>query len=519
MTPRPLVLMVLDGFGLGEDTPDNAIRRAPARTFEALWAKWPHTTLTAHGEAVGLIPGQMGDSNVGHLTLGAGRVVYQNLARIHHAVVDGRFADNPVLADLLADTVRRQGRLHLYGLLSEGGVHSHRLHVEALLNAARAAGVQDVVLHLNLDGRDVPPRSALAEVAWLADRMHLGPEGTRVGTVMGRYYGMDRDQRWDRTERAYRALVEGEGPTARSVPEVVSAAYAAGVTDEFVEPTVLVDESGEPVGRVRAEDAVLFFNFRADRMRQMAAALTDPHFEAFDRPFPAVARAASMTPYDEARPLPHLFAPEAVPDNLAEWLERQGLSQLHVAETEKYAHVTFFFNGGVESALDNEDRVLVPSPKVATYDTVPEMSAPAITKIVVDAIEQDRYDFILVNYANCDMVGHTGDLESTRAAVRAVDDGIRQIAERVVHEGGLLVITADHGNAEHMRDQRGGPDTNHTDAPVPLLLVGAHGPLRLKPGGLADVAPTLLAVAGLPIPPAMQGEVLVQRDAASAATD
>ncbi len=516
MTPRPLVLMVLDGFGLRGDAPDNAIRRAPARAFDALWAKWPHTTLKAHGEAVGLIPGQMGDSNVGHLTLGAGRVVYQNLARIHRAVDDGTLATSPVLADLLADTVRRGARLHLYGLLSEGGVHSHRRHVEALLTAIRAAGVGDLVLHLNLDGRDVPPRSAAGEVAWLADRLHLGPDATRVGTVMGRYYGMDRDQRWERTERAYRALVEGAGATARSVPEAVSAAYAAGVTDEFVEPTVLVDGAGAPVGLVRAEDAVLFFNFRADRMRQLAAALTDPQFEAFSRPFPQVARAASMTQYDEARPLPHLFPPEAVPDNLAQWLDRQGLSQLHVAETEKYAHVTFFFNGGVEEPLAGEDRVLVPSPKVATYDTVPEMSAPAITKVVADAIGQDRYDFILVNYANCDMVGHTGDLESTRAAVRAVDDGIRQIAERVVHEGGLLVITADHGNAEHMRDSRGGPDTNHTDARVPLVLVGAPPSLRLKPGGLADVAPTLLAVARLPIPPAMTGEVLVERDLAAA---
>jgi len=508
MMPRPVVLMVLDGFGLGEDAPDNAIRRAPARAFFSLWDRWPHTTLLAHGEAVGLTAGQMGDSNVGHLTLGAGRVVYQNLARIERAIASGELAANPVLTTLLQDTATRGGRLHLFGLLSHGGVHSHRDHVVALLSAARAAGVDDVVLHLNLDGRDVPPQSALTEVAWLADHLDAAPAGTRVGTVMGRYYGMDRDHRWDRTERAYRAMVAGEGPRGKSVPEVIAAAYAAGITDEFVPPTVLEDAAGAPTGLVRAEDAVLFFNFRADRMRQMAACLTDPAFDAFDRLFPAVREAVSMTLYDEAHPLPHLFAPPEVPDNLASWLDQLGWSQLHVAETEKYAHVTFFFNGGVEAQLPGEERVLVPSPAVATYELAPEMSAAPITQVVLDAVDHDRYDFILVNYANCDMVGHTGDLEATRAAVRAVDEGIRVVAEHVLRAGGLLVITADHGNAEHMRRPDGGPDTNHTSAPVPLVLVGASG-VALKSGGLADVAPTLLQLLGLPIPEAMTGQVLL----------
>jgi 2,3-bisphosphoglycerate-independent phosphoglycerate mutase len=504
--PRPVVLVVLDGWGLRQDAPDNAITRAPARHMEALWQQYPHTQLQAHGEAVGLIPDQMGDSNVGHLTLGAGRVVYQNLARIHRAVQDGSLLNNPVLTQALDHA--RGHRLHLFGLLSDGGVHSHQDHLTALLKAAQAAGLTDVFLHVCLDGRDVPPESAFTYLERLAGDLAEVGVG-QVATIMGRYYGMDRDKRWDRTEKAYRAMVEGVGPTARSAPEAVSHSYEHQIHDEFVVPTVLVRDDGTPVATIRTEDTVLLFNFRADRMRQMARALWDPDFDQFARPFPRPAFVAGMTLYDENLPLPHLFDPQAVPNNLAAWLALQGLTQLHVAETEKYAHVTFFFNGGVEEPVQGEDRKLVPSPKVATYDETPEMSAEAITDTVLEAIQQDAYDFILLNYANSDMVGHTGIQAAAEAAVRAADAGVGRIADAVRHAHGLLVVTADHGNAEHMEDEHGGPDTNHTSAPVPLIIAGA-GELKLRPGGLKDVAPTILSLMGLPIPAEMTGDVLIE---------
>jgi 2,3-bisphosphoglycerate-independent phosphoglycerate mutase len=507
--PRPTVLMVLDGWGQREDAPDNAITRAPASHFQALWDRYPHTTLDAHGEAVGLVAGQMGDSNVGHLNLGAGRVVYQNLARIHRAIDDGSFFANPVLRETLERA--RGHRLHLFGLLSDGGVHSHQRHLDAVLQAARDAGLTAVFLHLCLDGRDVPPQSAMLYLERLADTLTEVGVG-RVATLMGRYYGMDRDRRWDRIERAYRAMVEGVGPTARSAPEALAASYAAGVTDEFVVPTVLVDAAGRPVGPVGEDDAVFVFNFRADRVRQITRAWWDPAFDEFPRPFPRVGWLAGMTLYDENMVLPHVFPPMSVPNNLAEWLSRLGKRQLHVAETEKYAHVTFFFNGGVEEPYPGEDRVLIPSPPVATYDQAPAMSQAGITDAVVAGVEGGVYDFILLNYANADMVGHTGILEAAEAAVRAADEGIGRVAEAVLKAGGLLCITADHGNAEHMRDEHGGPDTNHTAAPVPLIVAGA-GPMHLKPGGLADVAPTLLTLMGLPVPPEMTGAVLVSREA------
>jgi 2,3-bisphosphoglycerate-independent phosphoglycerate mutase len=510
VTGRPTVLMVLDGWGLREPVPDNAIATAPAVHFQDLWTRYPHTQLKAHGEAVGLVPGQMGDSNVGHLTIGAGRVVYQNLARIFRAIDDGSLAHSPVLAEAFRRAEDRP--LHLFGLLSDGGVHSHQDHLFALLRLARDAGVKDVALHLALDGRDVPPESGMRYLAALADA--LGEVGIgRVATLMGRYYGMDRDRRWDRTELAYRAMVEGQGPTARSAPEALAASYAAGRTDEFVVPTVLVDAEGSPVAPIRPDDPVFIFNFRADRVRQILHALADPGFTAFTRPAGLVQWVGGMTLYDENFVVPHVFAPPDVLDNLAAWLSRQGLTQFHVAETEKYAHVTFFFNGGVEEACPGEVRQLVPSPKVATYDLQPEMSAAGITEAVLKALAEDAYDFILLNYANADMVGHTGDLEATRRGVRAVDEGIGRIADAVLAKRGWLVVTADHGNAERMVDADGGRDTNHTDAPVPFIVVGPNTEgMRLKAGGgLADVAPTVLTLMRLPIPAAMTGQVLIER--------
>lgn len=501
----PLVLMVLDGFGLREQAPDNAITEAPAKTFQTLWDKYPHTTLAAHGEAVGLIEGQMGDSNVGHLNLGAGRVVYQNLARIHQAVEDEALGKSPVWQAAVKQA--RGHRLHLFGLLSDGGVHSHQRHLTALLEEAKRARLHEVYLHLCLDGRDVPPESAMRYLERLANDLTRIGVG-QVATLMGRYYGMDRDKRWDRVEKAYRAMVEGKGPTARSAPEALRQQYEQDIHDEFVVPTVLVDDHDRPVAKIASDDAVFIFNFRADRVRQISQALSSPEFDEFPRPFPQVTWVGGMTLYDENHPLPHIFDPIAVPNNLAAWLSHLGRRQLHVAETEKYAHVTFFFNGGVEGACPGEDRVLIPSPKVATYDLEPEMSAPHITEAVLKGLREGSYDFILLNYANSDMVGHTGMLDAAKAAVRAVDDGIRQVADHVLEMGGLLAITADHGNAERMRDDQGGPDTNHTAAPVPLVLVGAKKPLHLQSGRLGDVAPTLLTLMGWPVPSEMTGTVL-----------
>lgn len=508
MAKRPTVLVVMDGWGMRKDTADNAITKAPARHFDQLWERWPHTTLKAHGEAVGLIADQMGDSNVGHLNLGAGRVVYQNLARIFRAMADGTLARSPVVQAAFQAALGQ--RLHLLGLLSDGGVHSHQEHLFALLRLARQAGVEDIRLHLALDGRDVPPESALRYLGALADVMGEVGGDIRVATIMGRYYAMDRDNRWDRTERAYRAMVEGIGPRARSAPEAVTGSYDQDVSDEFVLPTVLVDEHDSPVGLIRPDDSLFVFNFRADRVRQILHALSDPDFDRFPRPMEQVAWTGGLTLYDENFPVPHVFAPPAVPDNLAEWLSKRGLSQFHVAETEKYAHVTFFFNGGVEQQYPGEERKLIDSPKVATYDETPEMSAKGITKEVIQALDSDRYDFILVNYANADMVGHTGDLEAAKKAVATVDEQLGLLAEKVLEKEGLLAITADHGNAEHMTDSEGGPDTNHTEAPVPLVLVGqqAKGMKLRDGGGLSDVAPTLLSLMGLPVPDAMTGEDL-----------
>ncbi|MBX5467868.1 MAG: 2,3-bisphosphoglycerate-independent phosphoglycerate mutase [Firmicutes bacterium] len=504
-----MVLMVLDGWGVAPPGPCNAIALAPDQNLERLGREYWAATLVAHGSEVGLLPGQMGDSNVGHLTIGAGRVVDQNLTRIHKAIANGSFGHHPVIQELAARG--RSGRVHLLGLLSPGGVHSHEEHLAALLEVLAAAEARSVFLHLWLDGRDVPPQSALASLEYLAGVLARTGVG-QVATVSGRYYAMDRDRRWERTEKAYRAMVEGVGPTARSAVEAVTQSYQAGVHDEFVVPTVLVDAQGEPVGRIGPQDSVFVWNFRADRVRQITRALADPGFDAFPRPFPAVGWIGGMALYDEAFVLPHVLEPQSVPNNLAEWLSRLGVPQLHVAETEKYAHVTFFFNGGVERQYPGEDRRLIPSPKVATYDLQPEMSAPAIADVVVEAIRSGRYGFILLNFANSDMVGHTGNLEATRTAIQVVDREIGRIAEATLEAGGQLMVVADHGNAEVMCDGPGEVNTNHTTNPVPAVVVSKDPSLRgLRDGALKDVAPTVLDLMGLPIPPEMEGRSLVCR--------
>lgn len=506
---RPVVLMVLDGWGIAHDSSANAIETAPDRRFRQLRERYPSAEVAAHGRAVGLMPKQMGDSNVGHLTIGAGRVIQQNLPRITDALGSGALRNNAVFQELLQ---RAQGsRLHVMGLLSPGGVHSHQDHLRGMMDLFHEAGLTEVFYHLWLDGRDVPPSSAMGSLEYLAEAMNETGIG-RVATLAGRYYAMDRDQRWDRTEKAFRAMVEGEGPTAPSALEALDQAYQDEQTDEFVVPTVIVDSKGDPVARIEAEDVVLVFNFRADRVRQMTRALADPAFDAFSRPFSQVA-VYGMTEYDENFALPHFFDRPTVTNNLAEWLSQQGKSQLHVAETEKYAHVTFFFNGGQERVYPGEDRVLVPSPKVATYDLQPEMSAEQIADAVVADLQQGSHDFILLNFANADMVGHTGKLESAQQAVRAADRQIGRIAEAVLERQGLLAIVADHGNAEVMADAHGQPHTNHTTNPVPFTVIADDEWLKgrtLASGELQDVAPTVLDLMGLPIPSEMTGQSLLR---------
>ncbi len=507
----PVVLMVLDGWGLAPDSDTNAISSAPEIQYRRIRREFTASQLQAHGKAVGLMPDQMGDSNVGHLTIGAGRIIQQNLPRISDAAESGELGANPVLKEALA---RAEGhRLHLAGLLSPGGVHSHQSHLRALMEIARDAGLRDVVYHLWLDGRDVPPSSAMTSLEFLAEAINSIGLG-RVASVSGRYYAMDRDHRWDRTEKAYRAMVEGEGRKAASAVEALDFAYREGETDEFVTPTVIVDRHDEPVGPVRDGDVVLVFNFRADRVRQITRTLADPDFDEFDRPIASVA-VYGMTEYDENFALPHLFNRPEVKHNLAEWLSLHGIRQLHVAETEKYAHVTFFFNGGQEKVYQGEDRVLISSPKVATYDRQPEMSAEKIADVVVDHVRKGGYGFILLNFANADMVGHTGKLESAKAAVRSVDRQIARVADAVLERDGLLAIVSDHGNAERMVDDHGQPNTNHTTNPVPFTVLAGPSWLSgrtLASGGLRDVAPTLLDLMGLPVPPEMTGQSLLRRE-------
>ncbi|MBE3591045.1 MAG: 2,3-bisphosphoglycerate-independent phosphoglycerate mutase [Firmicutes bacterium] len=510
----PVALIILDGWGLAPEGPGNAVALARTPNFDAIWSAWPRTTLEASGEAVGLAPGQMGNSNVGHLNLGAGRVVYQDLTRIDRAVARGELDANPALKRVLQ--AARGARLHIWGLVSDGGVHSHLRHLLALLAVAARAGVETYV-HAVLDGRDTAPTEGRRFIAELeracADAGGAG--GARIATVMGRYYAMDRDRRWDRVQKAYDAMVHGRGRTAASAGAAVEAAYAAGETDEFVTPTVIV-AGGAPVGTVRPGDAVLCFNFRADRARQLTAAFIDPQFDAFPRVYPLVSAYGAMTEYDEelADRLEILFPRPVLTHVLGEVVSRAGLPQLRIAETEKYAHVTYFFNGGEERAFEGEDRILVPSPKVATYDLKPEMSAAEVAERAAAALREKPYRLVVVNFANPDMVGHTGSIPAAVRAVEAADAGLGVVLRAVRDQGGAALVLADHGNAEVMIDPAtGGPWTAHTTNPVPCVLVapGYEG-VRLRSGGnLGDAAPTLLELMGLPQPPEMTGESLIVR--------
>lgn len=504
---KPLMLMILDGWGFSEHREGNAVALARLPHFSRLWQEFPHTLLQASGEAVGLPPGQMGNSEVGHLNIGAGRIVYQELTRIGRAIRDGSFFKNPVLLEALRWAKERGGALHLLGLLSDGGVHSHLEHLYALLELAGREGMDQVYIHAFLDGRDVPPASAGQYIEAVEEECRRQGRGA-IATIMGRYYAMDRDRRWERTARAYRALVAGEGYKSPSAIEALEASYERDITDEFVEPSVIVRD-GRPLAAIKDGDAVIFFNFRADRARQLTRAFVDRDFEYFERPGGRLNISfVCFTQYDITIPAPVAFPPQDLRDTLGEIISRAGLKQLRIAETEKYAHVTFFFNGGVEEPFPNEDRLLIPSPKVATYDQKPEMSAYEVTSEVLKRL--DQYDFIVLNFANPDMVGHTGDLQATIRALEAVDECIGRIAETMLDRRAPLIITADHGNAEEMIEPNGEPHTAHTSHLVPFLLVDkGYRQVKLREGSLEDVAPTVLSLLGLEQPEAMTGKNLI----------
>ena len=502
---RPLVgLVILDGWGLNPKREGNAVAMAKTPVMDALAARYPQATLTTCGEAVGLPAGQMGNSEVGHLNLGAGRIVYQDLTRIDLAVADGSLASNAVLGTALAKAKAR-GRVHFIGLLSPGGVHSHEKHLHALVECAARAGVGRILVHAFLDGRDTAPRSAAPSLS--STEALLKSRGGAIATVSGRFYAMDRDKRWDRIERAYRAMVEGAGERAAGPAEALGAAYARGEGDEFVLPTVI--DGAE--GRIRRGDVVIAFNFRPDRMREISRALGDPAFEAFPRPeAPLDLHYACMTSYDETFPYPVLFTDEPLRRTLGEVVSAAGIRQLRIAETEKYAHVTYFFNGSEEVPFAGEDRVLIPSPKVATYDLQPEMSALEVTAEAVRRLSTPDYGFFVLNYANADMVGHTGIIPAAIRAVETVDACLGRIVAAVESRGGVALVTADHGNAEQMIDETTGePHTAHTLNPVPVFVAGG-GPHPLRPGILADVAPTLLELLGIEAPSEMTGASLLR---------
>jgi len=507
---RPVVLVILDGFGCREASPDNAISRARKPNWDRLLATCPHTSIDASELAVGLPRGQMGNSEVGHLNIGAGRVVYQDYTRIDRAIETGEFARNPALAGAVATAKARGGALHVLGLLSPGGVHSHERHVAAMVDLAAAGGAPRILVHAFLDGRDTPPRSADASLAFMQDVCARHP-GARIASIVGRYYAMDRDQRWERVAEAYDLLVDGRAPFSAATAQAgLAAAYARGESDEFVRATTVVEPGGRPA-TIADGDVVVFMNFRADRAREITRALTEASFGGFPRRRrPDLAAFVCLTSYGEDfAPLPVAFAPQSVANGLGEYLASLGLTQLRIAETEKYAHVTYFFSGGVETPYPGEDRVLVPSPKVATYDLKPEMSAFEVTDKLVAAITSGRYDAIVCNYANGDMVGHTGNLEAATQAIEALDACVGRVVAAARAAGGEVLITADHGNAEKMYDEATGqPHTAHTLNLVPLVYVGR--PATVAQGGaLEDIAPTLLAVLGLPQPSEMTGRSLL----------
>ena len=508
-TPKPLVLIILDGFGHSDNPEANAIMAANTPVYDHLRATRPHGLISGSGMDVGLPDGQMGNSEVGHMNLGAGRVVYQDFTRVTKAIRDGEFFDNPVITAAVDKAVTAGKAVHILGLLSDGGVHSHQDHLVAMAELAARRGAEKIYLHAFLDGRDTPPRSAQSAIELLDAAFAKLGKG-RIASLIGRYFAMDRDNRWDRVEQAYHLIVEGQSQfNASTAVEGLQAAYARDESDEFVKATSI----GAPV-KVEDGDAVVFMNFRADRARELTRCFVEPDFKEFPRArVPQLADFVMLTQYAASIPAPSAYKPEALTNVLGEYLANNGKTQLRIAETEKYAHVTFFFSGGREEPFEGEERILIPSPNVATYDLQPEMSAPEVTDRIVDAIENQRYDVIVVNYANGDMVGHTGVFSAAVKAVECLDSCVGRIVEALDKVGGEALITADHGNVEQMEDDSTGQaHTAHTCEPVPFIYVGKR-PAHIREGGvLADVAPTLLTLMGLPIPPQMTGTSIIELD-------
>jgi len=508
MNKTPVMLIVLDGWGIGKEYAGNAVYLANTPNFDRLMNRFPNTQLKASGLAVGLPEGQMGNSEVGHLNIGAGRVVYQELTKITKSIEDGDFFNKEEFLRAIENAKNNNSKLHLMGLVSDGGVHSHNTHLYALLELCARENFDRVYIHAFLDGRDVPPtigKQHLSELQQKIEEIGVG----KIATVSGRYYAMDRDRRWDRTKLAYDAMVLGKGKVNECPIEAVGKSYEEGINDEFVIPTVIV-EKGEPIATIDSGDSVIFFNFRPDRARQITRAIVDEEFEGFEREKKVETFFVTMTEYDKTIKNVHIAFKTEIPTNtLGEYISKLGLSQLRIAETEKYAHVTFFFNGGREVPFQNEDRVLIPSPKVATYDLKPEMSAFEVKDEVLNRLNQDKYDLIVLNFANPDMVGHTGKLEAAIKAVETVDTCLGEIVDLLLKKGGKALITADHGNAEMMIDEKdNSPITSHTTNKVPLILVGEED-VKLREGILADIAPTILDMMGIEKPKEMTGETLI----------
>lgn len=509
MKNKLLTLIILDGFGINSREEGNAITAANKPNIDKLFKEYPNTIIKTSGMDVGLPNGQMGNSEVGHTNIGAGRIVYQELTRITKSIEDGDFFDKKEFLDAVENCKANNTKLHLFGLLSDGGVHSHNTHLYALVELAKRQGLKDVFVHCFFDGRDVPPDSAGGFVEELEAKLSEIGVG-KIASVMGRYYAMDRDKRWDRVKLAYDVMVLGEGLNAESAMKAVANSYSKQEFDEFVKPTVIF-QNGKPTATIDANDSVVFFNFRPDRAREITRAFVDKDFDGFERAkgyFPL--HFVCMTQYDATiENVSVAFKPQSLANTFGEYISKLGLRQLRIAETEKYAHVTFFFNGGVEKVYDGEDRALIPSPKVATYDIKPEMSAVEVTDEVLNRINSKEYDVIILNYANPDMVGHTGILEAAKTAIETIDKCLGRVVPAILDQGGTVMITADHGNSEQMVDyDTGGPFTAHTTNPVPLLMIG-QGDVKLKEGRLADLAPTMLDILGLEKPDEMTGESII----------
>lgn len=508
---KPLVLLILDGYGYSEKTQYNAVRAAKTPVYDQLW-NHPNSLIDTSGMAVGLPEGQMGNSEVGHMTIGAGRVVYQSFTRINKAISDGDFFTNPVYVDAIDNAIKNQKAVHILGLLSEGGVHSHQDHIYAMIKMAAQRGAKEIYLHAFLDGRDTAPRSAEASLA-KADAVFKEVGVGRTASIVGRYFALDRDNRWDRVKAAYDVMVTGDAEfDALTSVEGLQAAYARGENDEFVKATIICGED-EEVAAINDGDSVIFMNFRPDRAREITNALIDENFSGFDRgdTHPAIAKFVQTTEYASSIKAPIAFPPEDLTNSFGEYLSSIGKTQLRIAETEKYAHVTFFFNAGNEVVYPGEDRILVPSPQVATYDLKPEMSAPEVTDKLVEAIESGKYDAIICNYANCDMVGHSGLFDAAVKAVEAVDVCLGRVLAAVEKVGGEALITADHGNVEEMFDEETGqPHTQHSTLPVPFIFFSKRHAVMEKGGSLADVAPTMLHLMNIAQPKEMTGRNLIK---------